>query len=569
MADKDHGNQGPAGRSRKLNRIFPPAFFAAAFAYLYFLGALGQPSIHPYFDCIGIRDAGTTISTYLSGPNPVKTVVAQAMLHYEGPLQYVFLNAYCYAVGDLFALNPSTMQFPNTLLSVVAMVYAFLLGKRLLGVRFGYCVALAFGLAAWLGDTIRVPWYFNTLSCLLHFSTFYYFVGFAQEPGSTTYKIAAPVSLAAYMLTGMDWPAFFFSFGLFVVFGGRLRLIALNPFNVVPAMAALLQVSWPLYLFLKGRTDLIPGTMLLYPFLRYTDLAGNPDFAARVFDNVLMGWGLHLALAVAGLVVYALGRKRLAGSERSLRSFFDAMCVWFLGASYGIVSSSTSITYLYVLAMPTAILAGLALWRLRNSYVAALAVIMAVFQVYVATGKDFSFKASDDRRVLAAACFLVEQRPDLLSEAETAFLPRNMASCVGQYARGRNKRIIMPRDFPVELRKHSVGSDVTTLLDFVHAYNDHGEIRADWILLDSELFDSEVAARDFYLRISRDPNVKWIARFKDRTGHEIYLGVVEEGKCNSIHDAPELDTEALSSRYEAKYDRISFLKKNVEFVDHY
>jgi len=544
-------------------------FFAAAFVYLYLLGVLDQPSIHPYFDGIGIRDAGTTLSYYLSGPHPLKTVVAQAMLHYEGPLQYIFLNAYCYALGDMFALNPSTMQFPNTVLSVAAMIFALLLGKRLLGVRFGYCVALVFGLAAWLGDTIRVPWYFNTLSCVLHFSTLYYFVGFVQEPDSTTYRIAAPVSLAAYMLTGMDWPAFLFTFGLFALLSGRLRLIVLNPFNVAPVMAALLQVGWPLYLFFRGRSDLMQGTMLLYPFLRYTDLAANPDFAARVFEHVLMGWGPHLVLALAGLVVYASGRKLLVGSNKPVRGFFDAMCVWFVGSSYGIVSSSTSMTYLYVVAMPTAILAGLALSRLRTSYVGALAVIMAVFQVYVATGNDFSFKAADDRRILAAACFLVEQRPDLLNETRTAFLPRNMGSCVGQYARGRNKRIIMPRDFPVELRKHSVGSDVKILLDFVDAYNRNKEIVADWVVLDSELFEPDVNAKDFYLTISRDPNVRWIARFKDRTGHETYLGVVEKGKGNGIHDAPELDTEALSSRYEAKYDRISFLKKNVEFVDHY
>ena len=544
-------------------------FFLMIAVYLCALGLVGQPSVHPYFDRIGIRDAGTTLSYYASGQSPLKAVFVQAMLHYEGPLQYIILNAYCFLVGDLFPLNPATMQFPNTVFAFLATMFAYLLGKRLIDARFGICCALAFALAAWLGETIRMPWYFNTMSCTLHFSTFYYFVSLMEMPKSRKYQAAAAGSLALYLLTGMDWPAFGLSFGVFVLLSGRLRIVLLNPFNVAPLAVALLQVTWPAALYFAGREDLAPGTMLLYPFLRYTDLAANPDFAPRVFNHVLSAWGPHLVVALAGFALYGFRQRRLMSELRIQRSLFDATCLWFFVAGYGLVSSSTSITYLYVAAMPTALLAGLALWKMRNAWVGAIAIVMAVFQVYITSGKDFSFDREDDRRILAAASFLIEQRPDLLTENKTAFLPRNAASDVGQYARGRNNRIVMPRDFPVERRKHSVGSPEDTLISIVDAYNANGEIRADWVLLDSELFGAAVKARDFYLRLLNDPSVKWIAQFQDTTGHNLYIGEVAIGQGTSFDKAPILDTEALSRAYETKYDRIGFLKHNVEYVDHY
>jgi len=556
--------------TRLLRNVAPTVFFFLAIAvYLCVIGLAGQPSVHPYFDHIGIRDAGTTLSYYASGQSPLKTVFVQSMLHYEGPLQFLLLNAYCFLVGDLFPLNPATMQFPNTVFAFLATIFAYLLGKRLLDARYGICCAMVFALAAWLGDTIRIPWYFNTMSCMLHFSTFYFLVRLMEVPDSRKYQASAAGSLALYMLTGMDWPAFGLSLGVFLLLSGRLRPVLLNPFNVAPLGVALMQVAWPAILYLTGRQDLVPGTMLLYPFFRYTDLAGNPEFGPRVLKHVVSAWGPHLVLAFAGLALYSLKQRKLLSEHRVQRGLFDAICLWFFVAGYGLISSSTSVTYLYVAAMPTALLAGLFLWKTRNAWVGAIAIIMAVFQVYMASGKDFSFEQPDDQRILAAACFLIEQRPDLLTENRTAFLPRNVASGVGQYARGSNQRIVMPRDFPVERRKHSVGSPEDTLISFVDAYNLNQEIRADWILIDSQLFGGEVKARDFYMRLRNDPNVKWLARFKDKTGHELTIGEVAKGRGTDIDTVPLLDSEALSEIYEAKYDRISFLKQNVQYVDHY
>lgn len=525
--------------------------------------------MHPYFDFIGIRDAGTLLSSYTSGPEPIKTLVGQAMLHFEGPLQFLLLNAYCYTVGNFLPLNPLTLQFPNTLLVVATIILAYLMGKHVVSEKFGYLCALAFALSPWLGETLRVPWYFNTLSCVLHFAVFFFFFLMLREPDRTLPRIAAPACLALYLFTGMDWPSFLFSLGLFLLLSGRITSVARNPYNLLPAGAALAQVMWPVALWATGRGHLVKGTMVLYPFFRYGDLATNPDFVERVFRNVLAGWGPQLILALGGLAIYAVRRRRTLREDRVERSFFDAVSVWFLGSGYGLVTSATSATYLYVAGLPTAVLAALCLVRVRIRYLAVLAGLLAAFQVYVTTGGTWSLQADDDRRVLAAAAYLIEQRPDLLAADKTAFLPRNHAANVGQYARGANKRIVMPKAFPAELRKHAIGSDEKTLRGLVVSYDRDKQIRSDWLILDSDLFSRDLAARDFYLRLRDDPNIAWIARFRDATGGELLLGEVTSGKGTPFAEAPLMDTGKLAGIYETKYDRIGFLKQNVQHVDHY
>ncbi len=547
--------------------IFTCAFFFAVWWLLFFLGHWAEPVVHPYFDQVGIRDAGTLFSYYASRPEPFKTLIGRAMLHIEGPLQFLLLNAYCYAIGNLLPLNPSTLQFPNTVFAFLATVFAFLLGTKLVSRRLGYCCALAYACNPWLGETMRQPWVFNTLSCLLHFSIFYCFVRLCENTESRFYRIAAPAALAAYLFTGMDWPSFLFALVLFLATCGRLRLMLRNPYNLLIAAAAIVQIAWPLALALTGRGRWLNGTMLLYPFMRYGDLTTNPDFWSRIWESVIKGWGPQLAFATAGLVLYVVGRRGELSRDRMRRAFFDSMCVWFVGAGYALFRSSSSETYLYVAAMPTALLAGLILVRLRNLYVVAAAVVMIACQVYISSDQ-FVTNGDAGRRVLAAATYLIEQRPDLLSADKTAFLPRNVAADVGQYARGKNRRIVMPREFPVDRRKYSIASDEQTLLKFVDTYNERRRIRADWLVLDTALFAKDVRSAGFYASLRDDPNIRWIARFRD-PGGELFIGEVDRGGGSPVGSAPLMDTRRLSEKYEANYDRISFLKHNVQYVDHY
>jgi hypothetical protein len=552
---------------RRRQFILTCTFFLGLWVLLFFLGHWRQPLVHPYFDQVGIRDAGTLFSYYTSGPEPLKTLIGQAMLHIEGPLQFGLLNAYCYTVGRILPLNPATLQFPNTVFAFLAAVLAYLLGTKLASRRLGFCCALAFAFNPWLGETLRQPWYFNTLSCLLHFWVFYCFVGLGEDVKSRFYRIAAPAGLAVYLFTGIDWPSFLFSLGLFLATCGRLRAMLRNPYNLLVLASAAVQVAWPVALVATGRGRYLNGTMLLYPFLRYEDLAWTWDFWSRIWAEVLSGWGPQFVLAAAGIVLYAVRWRGRLFQDRIRRAFFDSVCVWFLGAGYALFRSCTSATYLYVAAVPTALLAGLVLARLRKIHVVFAGIVMVVCQVYI-TSHQFVTDKDDGRRVLAAAAFLIEQRPDLLSEAKTVFLPRNVAADVGQYARGKNRRIVMPQEFPVERRKSAIGSDEKTLLEFVDRYNESGRILADWVILDTELFSKDLSAASFYARLRDNPSVRWIARFKD-PGGELFIGVVDQGRGSPVSSAPLMDTLRLSDKYEAKYDRIDFLKHNVQYVDHY
>ena len=114
-------------------------------------------------------------------------------------------------------------------------------------------------------------------------------------------------------------------------------------------------------------------------------------------------------------------------------------------------------------------------------------------------------------RVLAAATFLIEQRPDLLRSGKVALLPTDEASNVGQYARGPYARIVMPFDYPAVLTVHGVASKPEVLKDFVEAYERRGEIKADWVVLTSSLLDDEGSARVFFQRLRDDPRIRWIA----------------------------------------------------------
>jgi|GEM_PF-2032612 len=544
-------------------------FFAGLFIYLWLLGALGQSPAHDYFDEIGIRDAATTFSYFTSQPDPWSTFFGVAFLHMEGPLQFMLINAWAYAVGDILPLSPATMQFPNTLFTFVASIFAYLIGARLYSARFGYLCALIFALSPWWGETIRVPWVFNTVSTLLHFAIFYILVSFLLYPERRLYRAAAPACVALYFLTALDWPSFLFTLAVFVILSGRSGAILGNPYNALPLSIALIQIAWPIWLFLSGRQHVAHTTTLLYPFVRYSELATNPDFLERVLQNVLLGGGLHLALACAGIALYVLRERTSLSALRIQRSMMDALVIWFVIALCGLVSSSTSATYLYVAALPTTVLAAMSVSRLPRPAIGVLCAVMLVFQVCLTFSKDFTPYDDGDRRVLAAAYFLIEQRPDLLREDKTAFLPRNIAAAVGQYARGQNKRVVMPKDFPIDRRKHAIGSPEPILHAFVDAYEKKNELMADWLILDTELFSKDIRSRDFYRLIQNDPNVRWIARFSDPNRGELYIGEVQKGRGPRAEDAPALDTRKLSDSYINKYDRISFLKRNVQYIDHF
>jgi hypothetical protein len=233
---------------------------------------------------------------------------------------------------------------------------------------------------------------------------------------------------------------------------------------------------------------------------------------------------------------------------------------------------STSLTYGYVAAVPVAALAGLALAALPTRPLVLAVAGMAALQGVVTAQSVLPAAERADRRVTAAAAFLIEQRPDLLEPGKVAFLPRPVAGKVGQYARGRNERIFMPANYPAEMVLHSVGSREEVLREFVTAYRDRGEILCDWLALSSEsVSDAVTTAAPFYRRLLEDPRIDWFAAFHAPDERVLWLGEVRGpgAPARRAPQAPPLDTARLGAEYERKYDRWRFLTRNVRHIYHY
>jgi hypothetical protein len=220
--------------------------------------------------------------------------------------------------------------------------------------------------------------------------------------------------------------------------------------------------------------------------------------------------------------------------------------------------------------MPSAVFTAFTLARLRSVPLAISVVIMLCLQLFFIFGTDFLGPSDEKRRVLAAACYLIEQRPDLLKEDKRHVATGDPSTigngehgaAVSQYARSRTKCLIVPLDWPL-LRDPS---DLNDVKSFVDNYAENGVIDADWLILESEALSETNVARTFFMQLLNDPNVRWLARFRESTGQVIYIGEVMQSGAVPIEEVPEMDVMALSNRYEANYDRISFLKNNVPYI---
>ncbi len=565
-------------------RISPAIATAALFLYLCLIGLTFLPSVHYYFDAIGIRDAGTVWRSLTWSIADKRYFLPAAVLwHIEGPLQFLFLNAYYSFIGSLFPLKPLTTQIPNAIFVLLCGVMAYRLGRNLESERFGWLCALSFVLMPWLATVLRLPWVFNTMSCLLQLATLSAYSDMLIDLPRRRGRPAAPLLLALYLCTGLDWPSFLLAFGCFLALSRGWRDALRNRWNVLPLGVLAIYAMWTLAVWWYGkndplRSDLYTYTMLLYPFSKL-QIGATPSVASIVtFGWKALGLAVPLAVAGAGCALTEWRMRRPAEDRRVLvrRACLLAMAVWAFGCLPPLLIHAGSVTYAYVVTVPIALLAAKAMTRLPSAVVVMMAVAMVTMQVWVGPVRAHAGMKvkGNDRRVLAAAAFLVEHRPDLLEEAKTALLPRSEASNVGQYARGRNARLIMPIEFPIEKTLHATGSDERLLRDLVNAYETRGELHADWLILSSEAISpARTKASAFYQRLMSDPRISWIACFQDEQDRKLWLGeVVRDQACpHSVQadQAPVYAVDPLADRYERHYDRISFLSRNVRYIDHY
>jgi hypothetical protein len=555
-------------------RTRPLLFFLMLSGYVFVIGRAGLPVAHDFFDRVVMRDVATLLPFLLSQQDTLVHIIVEAMKHLEGPLQFLVLNFYSTAVGDFFGLGPRTMQFPNTLFAVGTSVLAYLTGAKLVSVRFGYCVAMSFVLTPWLAHVVRMPVYFNLLSCLLHFSTFYYISSLVHEPQSRYFRFLAPLSLSLYFFTALDWPSYLLFLAIFITLTWSWNSILRNPFNVVPILVGIAVVAWAILLMMRFGVWGIGGSVVGYPFVRAlrdtSTISGD-----RMLQNTLLAWGPQMILASAGAVYYLRDRRAALAYNKLERSFFDASCLWLLWAGFAVLVTSGSHEYLYVVGMPASVISGLMLSKLRDRYLVLALVLLAIYQIGWLTNWHFHGSADEKRRILAAACFLIEQRPDLLAEDKTLLAVGNcgaeggVAGAVSQYARPNNKPVVIPVDFPVMREKvmNFPGglASVPTLNRFVDDFVNHGLVRTQCIIMESSALTGRGPSAKCWQALGNSPQINWIARFSE-TGGEVYIGEVVTGSATSLAQAPMLEIKEFSNRYLEKYDRISFLKRNVQNI---
>jgi len=132
--------------------------FTCITGYLYFLGSAALPLAHDSVDGTSIRDTGTMMPYLLSQPLPMIAILKAALVHVEGPVQYLLLNVYCFTIGNLVPLTPSTMQFPNTVFASVSTAFVFLICRQFFSPRTAFLCAAVLALGPWLGVTMRKAW---------------------------------------------------------------------------------------------------------------------------------------------------------------------------------------------------------------------------------------------------------------------------------------------------------------------------------------------------------------------------------------------------------------------------
>lgn len=393
-------------------------------------------------------------------------------------------------------------------------------------------------------------------------------------PEEKFYRIAAPGSLAVYIMTGMDWPCFVPSLLLFLFLSfsrsGRSPKPYLkgNTFNLVPILSGSVFVILSILMTLKHGISGFDWSRLGHPLGVFVMNFKTNNFATIV-EKTLLPWGPQMLLACSGLFLYVLVIRKRLRLESTEIAFLDSVCVWLVVASVATIASSGDATYLYVLALPSAILSGLAISRLSNAYAILALVILGLFQVYVVTEKTFSLQVDKKQRVLAAACFLNERRPDLLSEDVRPFVSGPDAVSVISYMRARTRSTVVPMSLTGNSESDPHGANSFDFGALRKLSSQSGEIGRPWFIIDTETLSKKNQSRDFWLGMLEHSDVCWLARFKDEGESEILIGEFRKDGGVPVSEAPFLNVDSLSATYLRKYDRINFLGNNVEFIYHY
>lgn len=570
-------------------------FFLCVALYICSITFFGQPSSHSWRDILTLKEVGTlwaTLSWRFEGQENY-FYPAAIMCHHQGPMQFLFLNFYYFLIGDILPLTPTTTQIPHALLTFLCAILFFTIGRKIHSERFGVLCVLFFLLPPWLPMASRRPWIFEFFSCFFELSVFAVYIHFLETPNlhKGFYRTFPPLLLALYLTGGLDWPAFFLALALFLWLNKSLRSAVMNPYQAIPAGMILAYAVT----FLAKFSLNFPGcdrNILLYPFQKIMNSkaadVSTPLLNLLMFMKNTIGVIFLFSLVGAILFLCSLrGRRSKIVSTKHVnslsRNFFLTMSAWFFLASLPFMKHGSTLDYLYqdvgdfhpygyVFALPSTFLASLLCVKFKKPSLIGIFLILTGWQWYViAHDQDTFAYRSDDRRAVAGAAFLLEKRPDLLQQEKRTLLVGDIPRSIGNYARGENSVLSIAVNAPqIVAEKNRVHAPTGILGEFLQSYDTERILFFDWLILSSEVFDAGLdrISFNFYQRLSQDPHIDWFACLQDQHGRKIWLGEVKtEGA--AFVNAHVYEVEPFAQIYQQKYNRISFLKRNVRRILHY
>ncbi|CAM2056795.1 membrane hypothetical protein [Desulfovibrionales bacterium] len=559
--------------------------FVGFFIWCLLLGQLFQPKAHYFYDGLAIRDTAL-LWNLLTGIGGVKKFIIHAFAHVEGPIQFGLLNIYASLVGYFVSLDPAVMQLPNVFIASMAGLTLYRLGCLLRGPVYGAACVFLLATSPWFLSCLRTPWYFNLLTFLFQTAMVYWLLKAYWGGRSWDFWLTG-LAFSLYFLGGMDWPLFFFFLSLWLLPALREFRARHLLYLAIPLAILCVEVGWTIWLLTRTRLSWI-NSILLHPFaMGQGHLYLSWRFLSTFFKNTLCGFGIPGVMA--GWTIWSGKNMVLTVLINRFKwphwicltmgtlaqRLLPALAAWFCITVLATAITSLNMQYVYVAGLPTCLLGGLALERLARCRRIIIMTVTATTGLLLCLAwwnpSPLYLPDADRREVLAAACWLIDERPDLLSEFKVGFTARGWPAAVSRYTRGGHTLIVPPKEYTyftnpnyrIPLTDYTASS-----LAFFLDYKRKDIISADWIVLDEHVFSSDYAHLDpigfgLYQRLARDRRIDWLASFSHGS-HIIFVGEVLPAHIGrNMRSVPIWDVDILARRFGRRYDRLPYVERNL------
>lgn len=430
----------------KQHRILLIVFFFTLLLYFRIVISFGLTTVHPDIVDLALRNQGMLLS-YLDlwNSSGLMDILHKLRLFHDyamvgdwGALQFFLLNIFLLIIGDSFPLTPAVMLFPKVIIASLTGIYAYLLGKEVHSPKLGFVFAMAFSLAPWFAISLRFSSWYSLLVPLLHLTTLYYYTMFIRNPYRPLFRFMAPLSLAIYLTTGLDWPFFIPLLIIYLILNRSFMTALHNWYNIIPALIFLSHIAFAIRLFLTGEYgfDRWKRLFVIYPFTKIILKFGNVNLHGgggffEVLSYLFRAYGVawFISLLVATRYIFKTLKSRQITSDLYYNFCLLNSC-WLIILLYPFLKSgSDHLTYAFVLAVPIIFLACVMIAKMRWRYIIIFLLSMGFLQWCVffnfISFDDYriKYRNDDDSRVVAVAYFLIEKRPDLLDKGKVGLMP--------------------------------------------------------------------------------------------------------------------------------------------------